>query len=356
MRVFVGLSGGVDSSVAAALLKQEGHQVEGVYLLGYQPPFMKCPAAEDRTDAMRVAAHLGIPFHTLDLSESYKKEVVDYLISEYAAGRTPNPDIMCNKHIKFGGFFEWALAHGADAIATGHYARKGAEPTSLVAAKDTNKDQTYFLWALSKEALSKTLFPVGNFTKPEIREMAKELGLPTAAKKDSQGVCFLGKIDMDEFLAREIPHIQGVVLNAKGEVIGHHSGAKFLTIGQRHGFIVTKKTPNDAPYYIVSKDVEQNTITVDANPHRETSNSDTVTLHSTNWFIAPPEVGVRINARARHRQPYFEVEIVASASASVSVSDTATVRIISPNIGPFASGQSLVLYDGSTCLGGGIIA
>lgn len=350
MRVFVGLSGGVDSSVAAAILKAEGHEVVGVYMLGYQPPFMPCPSAEDRDDAMRVAAHLGIPFHTLDLSDAYKKEVVDYFIAEYRAGRTPNPDIMCNKHIKFGAFYQWAKEQGADAIATGHYARKSDDGAGLMIAIDTAKDQTYFLWAISKEALSKTLFPVGAFTKPEIREKAQALGLPTASKKDSQGVCFLGKIDMDEFLAREIPRHTGTVLSASGEVIGHHRGSEFVTLGQRHGFTLTKTTPHEKRHYVIAKNVAENTITIADDPHILSKEIDTIAIGNVNWLSAVPKGGTTYQARVRYRQPLFDVA-VASADESRAV-----IAVKNENAGPFASGQSMVLYAGDTCIGGGIIA
>ncbi len=213
-KVFVGLSGGVDSSVSAALLQSQGYDVFGVFIKVWQPDFYECTWKEDRLDAMRVCAKLNIPFYTLDLEKEYKKEVVDYMIEEYKNGRTPNPDVMCNKYIKFGGFFDWAMSQGADFVATGHYARLNKEH-ELVAGRDSNKDQSYFLWTLTKEQLSKTLFPVGDIEKTEVRKLAKKFGLPTAEKKDSQGLCFIGKVDMAEFLHHFIETKPGPVLNDK---------------------------------------------------------------------------------------------------------------------------------------------
>ena len=205
---------------------------------------------------MRVAAHLDIPFVTLDLEKEYKEEVVDYMIAEYRSGRTPNPDVMCNRYVKFGGFFDWAMKEGADVVATGHYAR--TYNGDLCKGRDDNKDQSYFLWTLTPEKLAKTLFPVGNIEKPEVRALAKKFGLPNAEKKDSQGLCFVGKIDMKEFLKHFIDEKPGDVLNTDGEVVGHHEGALFYTLGERHGFTVTQKTPEDKPYFVIAKDNKKN--------------------------------------------------------------------------------------------------
>jgi len=250
-KVFVGMSGGVDSSVSAALLKKAGYEVTGVFLKGWHPDWGPCGWQEDRLDAMRVCAHLGIRFRDLDLSKEYKKEVVDYMIDEYKAGRTPNPDVMCNQKIKFGAFFDWALAQGANYVATGHYAEienldiensLKIKNYKLKTSKDLDKDQTYFLWTLTQRELSRTLFPVGGMTKPEVRKLAKKFGLPTAEKKDSQGLCFVGKVDLPDFLSHFLKPKRGDVINESGEKIGWHAGAFSLTIGQRHGFTIIKKT------------------------------------------------------------------------------------------------------------------
>ncbi|MFC1802234.1 tRNA 2-thiouridine(34) synthase MnmA, partial [Patescibacteria group bacterium] len=244
-KVFVGMSGGVDSSVSAVLLKKQGYNVVGCFIKTWHPDFLPCTWKEDRLDAMRVCAFLEIPFIDIDLEKEYKEEVFQYMVSEYREGRTPNPDVMCNKKIKFGGFFKKAMSLGADFVATGHYARnvlRGGKQ-NLMKGVDNNKDQTYFLWTLTQEKLEKIIFPIGHLEKKEVRKLAKKFNLPTAEKKESQGLCFVGKIEMKDFLKRFLEEKKGDVLNEKGEVVGWHEGAQYYTIGQRHGFIITKKTP-----------------------------------------------------------------------------------------------------------------
>lgn len=343
-KVYIGMSGGVDSSVSAALLKKAGYDVTGVFIKVWQPDWINCTWKEDRMDAMRVAALLDIPFITLDLEKEYKEEVVDYMISEYRAGRTPNPDVMCNRYVKFGGFYDWAMKQGVDYVATGHYAQ--VIDGKLIAGNDKNKDQTYFLWTLNKEQLSKTIFPVGNIEKPEVRKLAKKFSLPNAEKKDSQGLCFIGKIDIKEFLSHYIDSKRGNVLNIEGEVIGEHDGSFFFTIGERHGFNILKKTPNDEPYYVISKDIENNTITV-ANKNTEGNlpNGITkITLRDVNWNQGNIPSGIKLKARARYRETLQDIVI----SYEKFVEFEEPQFTISP-------GQSLVVYDGEVCLGGGII-
>lgn len=348
-KVFVGMSGGVDSSVSAALLKKAGYDVTGVFIKVWQPDWINCTWKEDRLDAMRVAAKLDIPFITLDLEKAYKEEVVDYMIAEYKLGRTPNPDVMCNRYVKFGGFFSWAMKQGAGFVATGHYARiqkddKGSY--ELLAGDDDNKDQSYFLWTLTQEQLSKTLFPLGNIEKPEVRKLAKKFGLPNALKKDSQGLCFIGKIDVKEFLSHYLESKKGSVLNEQGEVIGEHDGAFFYTIGERHGFTITKKSPNDEPQYVISKDVEKNTITV-SNKSKEgilPQARTKVKLREVNWNQGKiPENG-NLLARSRYREVFQQIKI----------SDQNLVEFEEPQ-STLSPGQSLVVYQGEVCLGGGII-
>jgi tRNA-specific 2-thiouridylase len=361
-RVFVGMSGGVDSSVSAALLKERGFDVTGVFIKAWQPDWMECTWREDRLDAMRVCAKLGIPFETLDLEKEYKREVVDYMISEYKAGRTPNPDIMCNRHVKFGAFFDWAMARGADFVATGHYARiesvgEGATATHrLLAGRDGGKDQSYFLWTLTERELSKTMFPVGDIEKPQVRKLALKFGLPTAAKKDSQGLCFMGKVDVKEFLSHYIEAKRGDVLDEKGTVIGTHDGAVFLTLGERHGFEVAPAHADGKPFYVIARDIAKNAVTVSHDASLAMANaasggsgeSAAIRLESANWIIAP-EAGKRYMARIRHLG-----ELMPCAIELAGASGKAAVRFGSPVIA--ASGQSVVVYDGDACIGGGIVA
>lgn len=381
-KVFVGMSGGVDSSVSAALLKEAGYDVTGVFLKVWQPDFLPCNWKAERLDAMRVAAVLDIPFLTIDLEKEYKEEVVDYMIDEYRRGRTPNPDVMCNKEIKFGAFLKKALAMGADAVATGHYAQNVFNPaTSATGATtaagasgtagsyemresvDTEKDQTYFLWTLTQAQLSKVLFPIGHLPKSEVRKLAKKFGLPTAEKKDSQGLCFIGKVDMKDFLAHYIPKQPGQVLDKAGKTIGVHDGAMFFTIGQRHGFTVTEKSVADVPLYVSEKDVAANTITVSVRSEPSVGNegdegggaasvlaSSTVTIGKVSWTGQVPENGSKCLARIRYRQP-LEVCEIASAPGK---NGQYQVHFVKGQFAP-AAGQSVVLYRCGGCLGGGII-
>ena len=346
-KAFVGLSGGVDSSVSAALLKQQGYDVTGVFIKGWYPDWMDCTWREDRLDAMRVAVRLGIPFVTLDLEKEYKEEVVDYMVREYRAGRTPNPDVMCNKHVKFGAFYDWALAEGADCVATGHYAR--IDGTSLLSGRDAGKDQSYFLWTLTKKQLGKILFPVGGIEKDEVRKLAKRFGLATAEKRDSQGLCFVGKVDIKEFLSHYVDKRRGDVLHESGRVVGSHDGAFFLTLGERRGFTITEKTPDDAPYYIVARDIGKNTVTVSHRAPDGTLSSEKreYSLASVNWIGEAPESGRKYQARVRHlgESLLCAIEIVDATQAEIGFDEP---LIIAP-------GQSVVVYDGDICLGGGIV-
>jgi tRNA-specific 2-thiouridylase len=368
-RVFVGVSGGVDSSVSAALLKKAGYDVTGVFIKVWQPDWIECNWKEERLDAMRVCAHLDIPFVTLDLEKEYKKDVIDYMIREYKAGRTPNPDVMCNRYVKFGGFLKWAKEQGADFVATGHYARVLQEDNEfkLLIGVDTNKDQSYFLWTLNHKDLPNVLFPVGHLTKPAVRKLADGFGLPTASKKDSQGLCFIGKVDVKEFLSHYIETKRGNVLNEKGEVIGTHPGALFFTNGERRGFVIDhkNKTPNDNPYFVIDKDVDQNTITV-SNKAGDTlpGGEKRVTISNVNWVSGSiPDFavggstehlaefssgGFPLQARSRYRQPLQMIRIVEANISEVTLEFEQVQDVLSP-------GQSLVIYDGEECLGGGVI-
>lgn len=350
-KVFVGMSGGVDSSVAALLLLRAGYDVTGVFIQGWYPDFLQCDWKDDKRDAMRVAAQLGIPFITINAEDAYKNEVVDYMLDEYRRGRTPNPDVMCNRHVKFGVFYKKAKEMGADFIATGHYA--GVETLGpdvrLKKGADETKDQSYFLWNVSRDALSHTLFPLGNYKKEEIRKIAKEHNLVTAEKKDSQGICFLGKVSMKEFLSHYITPKQGDLLDPDGEVIGHHSGAILFTLGERHGFTVTKKGTDDKPRFVVDKDIEANTVTVSekSGPLYAGYAKSEVGIESVNWPTREPVDGERLVARYRHRQELIPVTLRKSDSGWFVEFDSPQ-ESLSP-------GQSLVLYDDELCLGGGIV-
>lgn len=349
-KVFVGLSGGVDSSVAAARLVREGYRVVGVFIKVWQPSFLRCNWEKERLDAMRVCATLGIPFLTCDATERYKAEVVDYLISEYKAGRTPNPDVMCNKQVKFGAFLDFADEHGADYIATGHYAQRVEEAGGmrLLRGTDMAKDQSYFLWMLTHAQLSRTLFPVGDSLKADIRKEAAAYGLPTAEKPDSQGVCFLGELDMKSFLFHFIPQETGRVEDTSGNMVGEHDGVYFYTIGQRHGFRISQESPDEVPYYIVAKDITRNVLTVSHDKPAIGANARSAfALSDTNWIEAPPTYPVAVQIRYRQKPVAATIEITGQTTAVVipqGILDTP------------ALGQSCVVYDGPVCLGGGIIS
>lgn len=351
-KVYVGMSGGVDSSVSALLLKKAGYDVTGVFIKVWQPEFFECTWKQDRLDAMRVAAMLDIPFITLNLEAEYKKEVVDYMIEEYKQGKTPNPDVMCNKYVKFGGFFDWAMKQGADFVATGHYARVKniAGKTQMLVGDDKNKDQSYFLWTLTQTQLRNTLFPIGEIEKPEVRKLAEKYNLSTAIKKDSQGLCFIGKIDIKDFLKNYIKEKNGKVLNEAGKKIGEHDGVFYLTIGQRHGFKITEKTPSDSPYYITEKDIKYNTIIVSQDSRKVMEqDSKTVLLEKVNWTLeTAPDLSKKYSARIRYRQPLEECEIRKNGK-DFELHFTESQKAITP-------GQSAVIYDGEACLGGGIIS
>lgn len=350
-RVAVALSGGVDSSVSAALLQKEGYEVVGVFIKTWTVPWLPCTWREERRDAMRVAAQLQIPFSTVDLSETYEREVVDYMIASYREGNTPNPDVMCNKQVKFGGFYGWAMEQGFDYVATGHYAQVSATENGyqLIKGADENKDQSYFLWTVTQQQLARILFPIGSYNKTAVRALAEQFSLPTAQKKDSQGICFLGKVDMPTFLKHYIALARGVVLNTQGESIGTHEGALIYTIGQRHGFSIEKKTPETPPLYVIGKNIEQNTITVapaEEAQERALSSCRVKDLHFIHGEL--PRENLHCMARIRYRQPLFPV-IVKSHGENSGV-----VVLETPQ--PYVSkGQSIVFYDGEICLGGAVI-
>lgn len=347
--VFVGMSGGVDSSVSALLLKEAGYKVVGIYMKNWSRdlPGMKCPWAEDLADAKRVAVKLGIDFEVWDFEKEYHDKVVEYMLDEFRKGNTPNPDIMCNQEIKFKLFYEKAMERGADFIATGHYARKASNAV-LLRATDENKDQTYFLYRISEEALAHTLFPIGEMMKPDVKKLAEKHGLHNAYKKESMGVCFVGEVGMKDFLKEYIDIQPGEIREVETErVLGYHDGAIFYTIGQRHGLYLDgiKGEVNDGlPYYVVAKDIQNNVVYVSKNLNDEHIWTDELELKdvvirtSDKWHLSD------VLVRLRHRAPL----VPAKFDGQHLFFET---KIKRP-----ASGQSAVIYDGEVCLGGGIIA
>lgn len=350
LKVFVGVSGGVDSSVSLALLKDKGYDVTGVFIRTWTPDFIECSWKDERRDAIRVCAHLGVPFLECDAEEAYKKGVADYMIEEYKNGRTPNPDVFCNREVKFGVFWDFAKSHGTDFIATGHYAqilnRKGE--LSFKKGIDNEKDQSYFLWKLTQQDLSHTLFPVGGFQKSHVRKLAQKYGLPTMVKKDSQGVCFLGPLDIKEFLSHYIKTTKGNVLDEEGKIIGEHDGSVFLTIGERHGFTITSKTNSDSPYYVVVKDVKKNTITVSKNIKKFESKSAVANLDDCNFTTKNIDEKKVYTCQSRYHQKLLKCRVKFLKENKAEVSFVGNGTLISP-------GQSLVIYDGEVCIGGGTI-
>lgn len=344
-RVFVGMSGGVDSSLTAALLKEQGHEVCGVYMKNWTQdlPGMQCPWAEDLADAKRVAVQLGIPLQVFDFEKEYKQKVVDYMIAEYRAGRTPNPDIMCNQEVKFRLFLDTALEQGAELIATGHYAR--VQDGRLLAGIDTAKDQSYFLYRVTEAALKKTLMPLGGYKKTEVREMAKKRGLFTAAKKDSQGICFVGKVGIKEFLSQYVETSPGEVIDiGTGKAIGYHEGAIFYTVGQRHGLNVG----GGLPYYVIGKDMEKNQVFVTTDLNAEGLWRMSLTITDEHWINeAPTDQASDFKVRLRYRAPLV--------SATLTHGATGLELMLAEPERAVTAGQSAVVYQGDRVIGGGII-
>lgn len=340
--VFVGLSGGVDSSVSAALMKQQGYHVVGVYMKNWSQdlPGFACPWKDDYQDAKRVAVQLGIDFQLFDFENDYREKVVEYMIDEYKIGRTPNPDVMCNQEVKFKLFLNTALAQGADFVATGHYAR--TKNGRLYTGLDTNKDQSYFLYRVREDALNHTIFPLGEYTKPEVRRMAAEYNLVTASKKESMGICFVGKVGIKEFLQQYVITEPGAIKDQYGRVIGEHDGAIFYTIGQRHGLSVG----GGLPYYVVGKNMDLNEVYVTTKLDDERLWLDDLTLASLHWINEPPIIEKPYDIRVRYRAPLVSAKFMTDNRDKLQLKDP--VRAVTP-------GQSVVIYDGELVLGGGIV-
>ncbi len=366
-KIAVGLSGGVDSSVAALLLKREGYDVTGVHMRCWDYDAPGCKGNEDRADAVKIASLLDIPFMDLNFEKEYKERVLSYFFGEIKAGRTPNPDVVCNQEIKFGLFLDWALAHGFDCVATGHYARVAkVNPKALpkrvcyqlLSGIDQSKDQSYFLYRLTQKELKYILSPIGEFRKPEVRKLAKENGLPTHDKPDSTGICFIGDVNVSDFIKSYIKVKPGKVLDLSDEVIGEHEGSELYTIGQRHGFKLSKYF--GMPLYVVVKDTKANTITVGFGKDvqkKEFYVSQVSWIDPDGISTARPRPGplnCLIRIRNLGEKMPGTIEILSSRQAGLQ-NDVVKVTLDDYAIG-VAPGQSAVFYGGDKVLGGGIIS
>lgn len=350
IRVVVGMSGGVDSSVAAYLLKQQGYDVIGIFMKNWDDTdeFGVCTATEDYEDVIAVCNQIGIPYYAVNFEKQYWDKVFTYFLEEYKAGRTPNPDVMCNKEIKFKAFLEHAMNLGADYLATGHYARVEERDgeVKMLRGVDENKDQTYFLNQLTQAQLSKVMFPIGHLPKPEVRKIAEEAGLATAKKKDSTGICFIGERNFKEFLSQYLPAQPGNMETFDGEVKGQHDGLMYYTLGQRHGLGIGG---DGEPWFVLGKDLERNVLYVGQGFHHDKLYSEALTAVKMSFTSDQPMPQTfNCTAKFRYRQTDSPVEVEMQADGSALVKFSEPQRAITP-------GQALVLYDGDVCLGGGTI-
>jgi tRNA-specific 2-thiouridylase len=352
-KIIVGMSGGVDSSVAALLLLEQGYDVEGLFMKNWEEDDDEdyCAAAVDLSDARSVCDTLGIRLHTVNFASEYWDRVFQHFLDEYSAGRTPNPDILCNKEIKFHAFLDHARTLGADKIATGHYARtapcKGK--TLLLRGLDSNKDQSYFLHALNQQQLAHAMFPIGEYQKPEIRQLAKDNRLLTHDKKDSTGICFIGERRFNTFLEKYLPARPGKIMTCDGEIIGKHNGLMYYTLGQRKGIgIGGHKNSEEAPWYVVEKRMNDNILVVAQGHDHPALHFDTLTTGRINWTLDEAPEGRKMTAKIRYRQSDQACEIIELSDNGAVVRFEKTQRAITP-------GQSIVFYDQEICLGGGII-
>lgn len=352
-RILVALSGGVDSAYAAWKLAREGHAVEAAYMKNWineENIVGDCPWMQDIEDARAVAEHIGIPFRVLNFMDAYRERVVAYLVDGYARGLTPNPDVMCNREMKFGVLLDWALEHGFEAVATGHYCRRAEGPAGpeLHEGLDVNKDQSYFLCMIRPDQLARARFPVGEFEKGQLRKKAVEAGLPNAGKKDSQGICFIGQVKINDFLESFIPEHPGPIVSLEGKVLGEHRGLHRYTIGQRRGIGIPSNTDHEF-FVVVAKRLEENALVVAFESSRPDPLWDSeVTLDHLSWLAPPPEGPTRLEAKVRYRDPRVPVVVELDERGL-----RARVRFEEPQRG-LASGQICALYDGTRVLGGGV--
>jgi tRNA-specific 2-thiouridylase len=355
MRVIVGMSGGVDSSVAALLLKQQGHEVEGLFMKNWEEDDTDsyCAAAQDRLDAEKVCDKLGIPFHTVNFAAEYWDNVFAHFLAEYQAGRTPNPDILCNKEIKFKAFLDYAQYLKADAIATGHYARKMTHRGvhGLYKGLDPDKDQSYFLYTLNQGPLASSLFPVGDLKKIEVRALASSQNFITAQKKDSTGICFIGERKFKTFLNTYLPAQPGNIVTPEGKILGKHDGLMFYTIGQRQGIGIggQKESLGGDPWYVVEKSLSHNELIVAQGTHHPLLYKKALVAQDLSWvYPEPPHFPLRCTAKIRYRQPDQPCTIEALEDNQYRVHFDTPQRAITP-------GQAIVFYEDDRCLGGGTI-
>jgi len=353
-RVIVGLSGGVDSSVAALLLQRQGYAVEGLFMKNWEEDDSDghCTAAEDLGDAHAVCERLGIPLHTVNFSAEYWDRVFTHFLEEYAAGRTPNPDVLCNREIKFRAFLDHALGLGAEFIATGHYARlrRTAQGTELLRARDGAKDQSYFLYAVDQAALARTLFPLGDLEKGEVRRIAAEAGLVTHAKRDSTGICFIGERNFRQFLARYLPAQPGEMRTPEGELLGRHNGLMYYTLGQRQGLGLGGVPGHpEAPWYVVGKALDDNVLLVAQGHDHPRLYSPALIADELHWIAGrPPALPLACSAKVRYRSPDHPCRLESPENGRCRVVFERPEWAVTP-------GQSVVFYQDEVCLGGGII-
>ncbi len=353
-RIVVGLSGGVDSAVTAWLLKQQGHEVVGVFMKNWEADDLEddCPIAQDFRDVRDVAAVLGIEVELVNFSREYQERVFAYFLAEYRAGRTPNPDVLCNAEIKFKAFLDHAISLGAEHIATGHYARlEGEMPNRcLLKAADGNKDQSYFLYRLNQAQIARALFPLGDLPKPRVRELARQAGLPVAEKKDSTGICFIGERPFREFLQRYLPTQPGDMVTPEGKVMGRHQGLMYHTLGQRKGLGIggVKDAEEGEPWFAAGKNLERNELIVVQGHDHPLLLSSRLRADQLSWIGAPPEAGRRYGAKTRYRQQDAACVVETIAADALVLRFEQAQWAVTP-------GQSVVLYDGDVCLGGGVI-
>lgn len=349
IRVIVGMSGGVDSAVAAWLLLQQGYAVTGLFMQNWEAPDEDgiCAAEQDYKDAYKVCQHLGIPLHGVNFAQAYRERVFRHFLAECRAGRTPNPDVLCNQEIKFKAFLEHALGLGADYIATGHYARaqRTDAQTLLLKGTDSDKDQTYFLYALGAHALHKTLFPVGGLTKPQVRALARKAGLPNHDRKDSTGICFIGERRFKRFLSQYLPAQPGEIRSLTGELKGRHDGLMYYTLGQRQGLGIGGP---GAPWYVVDKDMGRNVLVVAQGEHHPALYADGLRAGDLQWTGAAPALPLACTAKIRYRQDEQACTVLPFSAGQVQVRFARAQRAVTP-------GQSVVFYQGEACLGGGVI-
>ena len=346
------MSGGVDSSVAAVLLQQQGYRVSGLFMVNWtEDEAAYCSSAQDYQDALAVCQELGIPLHRADFSLEYRERVFAHFLADYAAGKTPNPDMLCNREVKFQPFREHALRLGADFVATGHYARiaHGADGARLLRSVTEDKDQTYFLAAVERAQFERVLFPVGGLTKPQVREIAQQAGLPNHRKKDSTGICFIGEREFRQFLAQYLKPNPGPMVDDRGAAVGEHQGLMYYTLGQRRGLLIGgRRGAREAPWYVVAKDMGSNTLMVSQDAAHPRLLSRVIRCDRFHWIRRPQSIDGNFQARIRHRQKLQDCSIVLDGHGALEARFEQAQRAAAP-------GQYLVIYDGEECLGSGEI-